>query len=105
MGVGTFVSSRLSVWPLSAYQIQRISDQPEGGKEGGEEGERGEEPPAPKDSPEMERWILKKIKYLQSGGLSPSDYNFKVRERQLDLGFPILSLCHLALNCSLLILG
>ncbi|XP_036012324.1 proteasome activator complex subunit 3 isoform X2 [Mus musculus] len=32
----------------------------------------------------MEKWILKKMKYLQSGGLSPSNYNFKVdsfRER------------------------
>ncbi|KAM4843793.1 proteasome activator complex subunit 3 isoform 1-T1 [Thomomys bottae] len=32
----------------------------------------------------MEKWVLKKIKYLQSGGLSSSHYNFKVdsfRER------------------------
>jgi hypothetical protein len=40
----------------------------------------------------MEKWILKKIKYLQSGGLSPSHYNLKVKERQLDLGFLILAL-------------
>ncbi|XP_012893319.1 PREDICTED: proteasome activator complex subunit 3 isoform X1 [Dipodomys ordii] len=32
----------------------------------------------------MEKWVLKKIKYFKSGGLSPSHYNFKVdsfRER------------------------
>ena len=59
----------------------------------------------------MEKWVLKKIKYLQSGGLSASHYNYKVRERQLDLGFPALpspllpGTDLLLLNCSLLILG
>lgn len=62
---------------------------------------------APLPSPEMEKWILKKIKYLQSGGLSASHYNYKVRGRQLDLGFPILLVPLLPgadlllLNCSL----
>lgn len=63
-------------------------------------------PATPSSSPEMEKWILKKIKYLQSGGLSPSNYNFKVRVRQLDLGFPIHALVSVGIELlSLLILG
>lgn len=58
----------------------------------GGEGERGEERGDRLPSPEMEKWILKKRKYLQSGGLSPSNYNFKVRERPLALGFSVLPL-------------
>ena len=55
----------------------------------------------------MEKWILKKIKYLQSGGLSASHYNYKVRERHLDLGLPNLPILMLPaadlllLNCFL----
>lgn len=56
--------------------------------------------------PEMEKWILKKMKYLRSGGLSPSNYNFKVRARQLDLEFPIHALVSLCIKLlSLLIVG
>lgn len=56
---------------------------------------------SPDIPPEMEKWIRKKIKYLQSGGLSPTDYNFKVRERQLRWGLLILALSQQVLNCSL----
>lgn len=113
-GVGTFVSSLLPVWLLSAYEIERVSDNTEGGTKGGEgwvERERRGRtdrcrPATPTSSPKMEKWILKKMKYLQSGGLSPSNYNFKVRARQLDLGFPIHTLVSLGIELlSLLILG
>lgn len=73
-----------------------------GGKTGG-----GCYPQALLPSPEMEKWVLKKIKYLQSGGLSASHYNYKVRGRQTDLGFPLLppplllGTDLLILNCSL----
>ena len=69
---------------LSALKVRQLQTGREGVKTG------GCCPQAPLPSPEMEKWILKKIKYLQSGGLSASHYNYKVRGRHLDLGLPNL---------------